>query len=81
MKMWKDNKITGEWELADEEIARRFLASEFGNASRYPWPLERALSAFITAGEPIGLSSVWEDRAAFDRITDLISETERTTQA
>ncbi len=30
MKLWRDNKIDAEWELANEEIAQRFWESSWG---------------------------------------------------
>jgi len=77
IRLWKENKPTGAWELSEEEVARRFLASEYAGQLRDTWPLDRALAAFISV--PQGLNSSWEDRDAFSRIVNRIVILERTT--
>jgi hypothetical protein len=73
VKLWKDNRLDGAYELAEQEIADRFLASQFGNPDECPWPLDRALRAFITEHEPDGLSSVFEnDDPGYDRVVHLV---------
>ena len=67
MKLWRDNKIDQEWELPEREIAERFFGSPYADE---PVPLDRALRLFIAA--PDGLSSVWVDDAAYDRILDIV---------
>lgn len=75
MKLWKDNKISGEWNLPEEEIAERFLSSKYADPERCPWRLDRALPAFIGDREPDGLSSVFEGGdPAYERVVDLILE-------
>ncbi len=69
MRLWRDNSIDGEWDLPEEEIARRFLASDWADVA---WPLDRALRAFMTDKGKGGLSSVWEDGAAYDRVFDIV---------
>lgn len=87
MKLWKDNKITGEWELPDEEVATRFLASKFGDLDEYPWPLDRALPVFIGANEADGgLQSVFvtdtpDALASYDNVLGLIVEGRNTVSA
>lgn len=78
MKMWKDNKRDGEWEMSDGEIVRRFLASKYGDLDQYPVGADRALRAFLTDHEPDGLSSVWEPGdSAYGRIVDLVLDARR----
>ncbi len=73
MKLWKDNKRSGEYELPEQEIADRFLASKYGDLDQYPRRLDRALSVFIADHEPDGLSSVWEPGdPAYERVVDII---------
>jgi hypothetical protein len=73
VRLWKHNKIAGEFEMPEGEIAERFLASDY---AAYPWRTDRALAAFITDHEPHGLSSVWEDSdPAFYAVIDLILAT------
>lgn len=73
MKLWKDNKVDAEWELPDDEVASRFLASKYANPEEYPWPLERRLRVFISDNEPDGLQSVfdWED-PSYSSVLDII---------
>lgn len=54
MKLWRDNKKTGGWELPNEEVAERFLASNYADLDQYPWPLERAFPVFVGAPEVRG---------------------------
>jgi hypothetical protein len=54
VKLWKDNKTANGWELPDEEVAARFLASKFNDLNEYPWWLDRALPVFIGAKETDG---------------------------
>lgn len=80
MKLWRNNKIDQEWELSEEEIAKRFLASKF---VYYNWPLDRNLRAFMTTPHHEGgLGSVWEDNdPAFVTVVRLVMELERTKPA
>jgi len=75
MRLWRDNSIDGEWELPEDEIARQFLASGWAEIT---WPLDRALRAFMT--DKAGLSSVWEDIAAYDRVFDIVMQARRDVQ-
>jgi len=78
VKLWKDNRIDGEWELSEQEVADRFLASRWAQESwAQGWPLDRALRAFLTAGpEDEGLASVWDEGEGgttdYDRVFDLV---------
>ena len=71
-----------EYELAEQEIADRFLVSKYGDLDQYPLRLDRALSAFIADHEPDGLSSVWEvGDPAYERVVDLIVAARRNIDA
>lgn len=56
MKLWKENRKYGEWELPDEEIAKRFMASRYYQGKDNP--ICRDLIYFITDKD--GLNSVFE---------------------
>ena len=79
MRLWRDNKIGGEWNLPEHQVAERFLSSKYGDLDQYPWRLDRALPAFISDREPDGLSSVFEmGDPAYERVVDLILQARRT---
>lgn len=60
MKLWKNNRVDQEWELADEEIIRRFKASEYAKADM---GTDRALRLFLTGSEERGgLASVFVEK-------------------
>lgn len=66
MKMWKGNKTDREWELSNEEIAKRFLASEYAeNENRRGTDMNLVL--FIANKD--GLHSTWEWDEAKGSIT------------
>lgn len=70
VKLWKDNRIDGEWELCLSEIADRFMASPYNSDDyKLSWPLQRTIRAFITSSD--GLSSVF-DEADYERIHEAI---------
>lgn len=72
MKLWRDNKIAGEWERSEEDIARGFHASPWAG---HLWPLDRRLRAYLTANETEGgLQSVWVDQAAYARLVELVED-------
>ena len=73
MKLYRDNRRSGEWELTEEEIARRYLASDY--ATWWHWPLERKLSLFLESSN--GLSSTWTDRDAYNRVIEHICRLRR----
>lgn len=56
MKLWKDNRIAGQWELTTDEIAERFLKTESAMKMLDGWPLRRALLAFICGHEYLNSS-------------------------
>lgn len=59
MKLWKGNKIDGEWELSNKEIVNKFLESRYGTLKYLRcFTIERALVYFISAKD--GLNSGWE---------------------
>ena len=59
MKLWKENMLSQEWELDNNEIAKQFLNSDFYK-DRYEkyGDTSRALVIFIT--DKSGLHSSWE---------------------
>lgn len=59
MKLWKGNRLNGEWELSNKEIATKFLKSSYYK-KRYDQyrGTVNALVFFITAKD--GLDSTWE---------------------
>lgn len=61
MRLWKGNKIDAEWVMSNDDIAAGFLKSKWAQNFELGWPLDRALRAYITDGEPTGLDSVFED--------------------
>ncbi len=64
MKLWRDNKIDEEWELPNEEIARRFWESSWGKrANDSGRPLEYLIRRFVT-GDAFngGLDSAFEEQ-------------------
>lgn len=65
IKLWKNNKIDGEYELTFDEVLDKFTASPLFKEPTGR-PFEMALMNFITAPEPDGLSSVNDPR---DRVT------------
>lgn len=70
MKLWTHNKISGEYELSEQDGVDRFVASTYADD---PWPLNRALGVFIGYHEPNGLASAWKvGDPAFERTVDLI---------
>ncbi len=54
MKLYKENKVNQEWELSNQEIAKRFIESEFNIG----FNIERNLVIFLTDKD--GLNSVWD---------------------
>lgn len=65
MKLWRNNRIDGEHELTIYEICDQFEAWAV-RKPRENWPLDRWLREFMTS--PDGLSSVWEDQAAYQQV-------------
>lgn len=57
MRLWENNRVDQEWELPDEEIIDRFLASDY--RERFV-NLDRALRFFLANNRPPALNSVWE---------------------
>jgi hypothetical protein len=71
-KLWKDNKIAGEWTITVEKAVEAFKESEYWQYHLNGWPIERAFAAFVTDKEEEGgLQSSWEltDR---DKILDAV---------
>ena len=77
MPLWKDNKISGKYEMSYEEIRQKFKKSKYYGYWGEYWLLDRALSAFISEKEENGgLSSVWE-KEDFEKLMKYIDEKER----
>lgn len=57
MKMWRENRRDGEWELSNQEIAEQFIKSKFYNLE-YNLSFDRQLVNFICDEQ--GLNSVWD---------------------
>jgi hypothetical protein len=79
MKFWKDNQIAGEFELTIAEVADQFLAwfdkQEGADELRKDSPLldrglDRLIRWWLTGKD--GLSSTWEDDAAYNKVYDLV---------
>ena len=56
MKLWRGNRLDGEWEAPVEELAERFCQEDPYADSE--WPLVRKLGVWM--GDPEGLNSVVE---------------------
>lgn len=72
MRLWRNNRIDGEYEMAETDIAAAYFDSEYATI---PWPLDRKVRAFMTATD--GLSSVWLDEGSYERVIDAILADER----
>jgi len=82
MKLWKDNRVANEWEMPDQDIVVRFLASKYNDTTAYPWPVDRALRIFISDNEPEGLQSVWDEGdPAYDRVLELVTAARRSARS
>lgn len=42
IKLWRDNRIDGEWEISLDDLAAQFAGSRWAG---YEWPLERSVRA------------------------------------
>jgi hypothetical protein len=62
LQLWRNNRRDAQWGIDVDELARQFLASTWADPEMRA---DRALAGFIGDTEH-GLSSVWEDRDAFD---------------
>lgn len=58
MKLWKENRLDQEHELANKEIAKQFLGSIYGKKPYEFGGIATALVYFI--GDKTGLNSSWE---------------------
>ena len=71
MKLWKENKISQEWELSNQEIAKQFLKSRY-----YDFPnrsIDMSLVNFISSKD--GLNSSWDwdsKKGSIDGSKDMI---------
>jgi hypothetical protein len=78
--LYRSNRRDGAYVRSGAQIAEAFIASRFYTTFRAGWPLDRALRAFITAPEPGGLNSTFEEDgypAVFDVVLDHIRSLDR----
>lgn len=62
MKLWKNNKLNEEYELPFVVIYQGFKKSKFYDwVVKGFWQMDRALRGYLTAGEPEGLQSTFEE--------------------
>lgn len=63
IKLWKDNKLAGQWNIEIDELARRFWQWNADNDRLTDsWPLDRCIRKFITDAEKeFGLQSVFDE--------------------
>jgi hypothetical protein len=70
MKFWKENKLTGEFEMSVDKVASAFLNHYWlQDLEHAPFPLERMLRSWLTATD--GLNSVWVDETGPDSFEEL----------
>jgi len=69
LALWRDNRVDQRWEIDLDGLINLFLASDWARAEMRT---DRALAGFIA--DKAGLSSVFEDVAAFDDALALIRE-------
>ena len=75
MKLWKNNRTDQEWELSNEEIARRFWADRAAKGAGEVGHLGKALRCFIVDHEENGgLSSVL-DESEYDALHEVVFAT------
>lgn len=75
MRLYKDNRIDGEFKLMNTQVADLFMASPWLHNSMRGWPLSRSLGAFIGAPEVEGgLSSTFDidEDPDFMAVLDLV---------
>ncbi len=65
MKLWKENKISKEYELDNESILKQFSTSPYDNYEKYGH-LDRRLRLFITSKD--GLNSVFEEGEEYENL-------------
>ncbi|MQA17759.1 MAG: hypothetical protein GEV09_27960 [Pseudonocardiaceae bacterium] len=69
MRLWKDNKLSGEFEMPTARVAELFEQSSW---CAMPWPLARSVAAFLADPDgPIG--AAWDpDDGSFEQLLDAI---------
>jgi hypothetical protein len=76
MKFWKENKLSGEFNMSVSEVASAFLDHYWlQDLAHVPFPLERMLRNWMTATD--GLNSVWVSETgpdSFDEIFEAVRE-------
>ena len=69
MKLWKDNLISGEYEMTPAEVAKGFLASKWNDQQ---WLLRRALLVYIGEHDDGLGSAVSTPEPELDEVEDLV---------
>jgi len=62
MKLWKENRIDQEYELANEEIAKQFLGSIYGKKPYEFGGIATALILFISKPDGLNSSHDWDEK-------------------
>ena len=69
MKLWKENKLSEEWELSNKEIAKRFLDSEFNVEDS---STEICLVQFISDKHGLNSSWEWDKKGSIEGSQDML---------
>jgi hypothetical protein len=72
VKLWRENRVEGEWEISPEEVAKGFWKSPDGESAQKGVNLERCLLGYIGSDE--GLHSTFlvsEQQEEWDRVLTL----------
>jgi hypothetical protein len=51
MKLWKDNRLDGEYEASLDELAGRFLLSEWADVEQHPMMFEHRVAMWLAEDE------------------------------
>lgn len=68
MKLWKDNRIAGEYDMENKEIARQYLLHPISKIET--WPLRRKLLAFICGNEGLN-SAIGDDHSVETNLREI----------
>lgn len=71
MRLWRNNRLDAEFTRPIGHLAEQFRDSPWADV---PWPVERAVAAFLVDSEgPV--SAVWDSTAgSFEQLVDAILE-------
>ena len=74
MRFWKDNKLSGEFEMSTARVAVLFERSRW---AQMPWPLGRSVAGFLA--DPQGpINAGWDpEDGGFEELLDAIVEQRR----